>query len=54
VRDAAVVERDEDSIGLVPTLAANTANADELDRIVAEIAKAPFIEHASWAIRARE
>lgn len=52
VREVVVIEREPHSVELVATLVPNIVDAGELDRIVAEISKTPFVEHASWAARA--
>jgi putative Mg2+ transporter-C (MgtC) family protein len=54
VRDLEATEREPDAVELVATLAANSAEAAELDRIVARLEAAPFITHASWTMRPPE
>lgn len=51
VREVEVIERDQSSVELVATLVANTAEPAELDQVVAELSKTPFVEHASWTVR---
>lgn len=54
VRDVDVLTRDAESMEVVATLVANTAEPDELDQLVGTLERTPFIEHASWSLRASD
>lgn len=54
IRDVEVLARDPDSMEVVATLVANTAEPDELDQLVARLEKLSFVEHASWSVRASD
>jgi putative Mg2+ transporter-C (MgtC) family protein len=51
VREVAVVDREPDSIELVATLVASSADPAELDRLTARLDAVAFIQHASWGLR---
>jgi putative Mg2+ transporter-C (MgtC) family protein len=53
VRDVEVIDRDA-NIELVATLVATTANAEELDSLVAIMDKNPITEDANWSLRTAE
>ena len=54
VREVAVIEREHDSVELVATLVAHTADSSELDKIVAHLSEARYVTHASWTVRTPE
>jgi putative Mg2+ transporter-C (MgtC) family protein len=54
VREVAVLNRDLESMEVVATLVANTAEPGELHQLVARLETTPFIEHASWTVRASD
>jgi putative Mg2+ transporter-C (MgtC) family protein len=54
IREVNDVEREPHSVEVVATLVGNTAEATELDQVVAELSATPFIDHASWAARTLE
>jgi putative Mg2+ transporter-C (MgtC) family protein len=54
VREIAVVDREPDSVELVATLVASTADPVELDQMTARLSAAPGIQHASWGVRSPE
>jgi putative Mg2+ transporter-C (MgtC) family protein len=54
VREVAVVDREPDSVELVATLVASSADPAELDRLTARLDAVAFIQHASWGLRSPE
>jgi len=54
VRETSVLARDAGSMEVVATLVANTAEPGELDQLVAGLEALPFVEHASWTVRASD
>ncbi len=51
VRDGRTEERGEETVELILTLAGTSAEAAELDAVVAAIAGSPDVAHATWAMR---
>jgi putative Mg2+ transporter-C (MgtC) family protein len=51
VRRIDVIARETDTVELVATLVATTADPAELDKVIARLNEAPFVEHASWTVR---
>jgi putative Mg2+ transporter-C (MgtC) family protein len=51
VREIAVVDREPDSVELIATLVNSAADPAELDRLTVRLGAAPFVQHASWALR---
>jgi len=54
VREVDVIDRDPDSVEIVGTLVATSADPAELDKLVVRLCEAPFTEHASWTARPAE
>ena len=48
VRDSDVLERDDDEVEIIATLAATSVPASDLDAIVAELEKETGVRHATW------
>ncbi|MGU3536378.1 MgtC/SapB family protein [Methylobacterium sp. A54F] len=46
-----VVERGEESVEVVATLVSTAVEADELDAVTADLARAPGIRHATWSVQ---
>jgi putative Mg2+ transporter-C (MgtC) family protein len=49
-----VQEREADAVEIIATLVATAADPRELDAVVAALAKAPVVRHASWTARPSE
>lgn len=54
IREIMVIEREHDAAELVATLVAHTADAAQLDRLVARLSATTDITHASWTVRTPE
>ena len=54
LRDVEVTEREQGGTELLATLAGSTADAKELDAIVARLDANPLVESASWSLRTTE
>ena len=54
VREIDVAEREPDAVEIIATLVATAADPRELDAVVAALAKAPLVRHASWTARPSE
>lgn len=54
LQDIAVIEREQGGTELVATLLGTTADARELDAIVARLEAQPLVESASWNLRTTE
>ncbi len=52
-REIRIVERDDD-IEIIATLAAPSVEAEELDELVADLARLDAVTHATWAARAED
>ena len=48
VRDTEVIERDDEEVEIVATLASTGATREELDRITETLAREASIIHATW------
>jgi putative Mg2+ transporter-C (MgtC) family protein len=54
VREIDVQEREADAVEIIATLVATAVDRRELDAVVAALAKAPVVRHASWTARPSE
>jgi putative Mg2+ transporter-C (MgtC) family protein len=54
LREIEVVEREGDTVELVATLVATSADPRELDNVVSLLSAAPIAEHVSWTVRTAE
>ena len=54
VRRIEVIARETDTVELVATLVATTADPAELDKLTVRLGESPFIAHASWTVRTPE
>jgi putative Mg2+ transporter-C (MgtC) family protein len=54
IREVTDIERDPHSVEIVATLAGNTADSAELNKLIEDLGANPFVEHASWSVRTSE
>jgi putative Mg2+ transporter-C (MgtC) family protein len=54
IREITVLERGEDKVELIATLAATSADAHELDAVAAAFEGAPGVVYATWTSRASD
>ena len=54
VRESALVYRTDDQVEIVAELVPLAVDAAELDRVTAELAKLPGVQHATWNVSALE
>jgi putative Mg2+ transporter-C (MgtC) family protein len=54
VRESALVYRTDDQVEIVAELVPLAVDAAELDRVIAELAKLPGVQHATWNVSALE
>ena len=54
VRDINVVYRSGEDAEIVATLVSQSIESDELDAVVASLARLPSVRHATWSVRALE
>jgi len=54
IRDTKVIYRSDDNVEVAAELVTLAAESDELDEVVAELAKLPGVSHATWHVSAME